>query len=179
MTRKPSQEPCAGGLSKNAEFTKLCPPSERRSPESVGFPGSPRRGGFLVLSCDGHGSADSGAGVCGQQPSFLPPLTGRAFAGECRLRDLDSQLGVNELRPSCVPDIFCVKLQVSRGKCWSAEVRMLGAFSFPQFLQGENNPHSVWMLQACLQQEEEVVFKRLARKQSCNLRCQVTILSRL
>ena len=25
----------AGGLSKNAEFAKLCPPSERRSPESV------------------------------------------------------------------------------------------------------------------------------------------------
>ena len=36
---------------------------------------------------------------------------------------------------------------------------MLGQFSFPQFLQGENNPHSVWMLQSCLKQEEEVVFK--------------------
>ena len=38
---------------------------------------------------------------------------------------------------------------------------MLGDFNFAQFLQGENNPHSVWMLQSSIEAEGTNVYKTL------------------
>ncbi|CAE7207557.1 unnamed protein product [Symbiodinium pilosum] len=104
------------GLSKSADFTKLCPPSERRSPE-------------LVLEY-----------AVSNLKSYLPSLAG---------------------------------LPEESADYVTSTVRMLGQFSFPQFLQGENNPHSVWMLQSCLKQEDEVVFKMFLLAQTCVL-CGVT-----
>jgi len=104
------------GLSKSADFTKLCPPSERRSPESVLD--------YAVSNLK----------------SYIPSLAG---------------------------------LPAESADYVVSTVRMLGQFSFPQFLQGENNPHSVWMLQSCLKQEEEVVFKMFLLAQVCVL-CGVT-----
>mmetsp|Transcript_3355 Transcript_3355/g.7926 ORF Transcript_3355/g.7926 Transcript_3355/m.7926 type:complete len:475 (+) Transcript_3355:2-1426(+) len=104
------------GLSKNPEFAKLCPPSERRSPESV-------------------------------------------------LEFAISSLG------SCLPSLAALPKEST--DYIASTVRMLGQFSFPQFLQGENNPHSVWQLQACLDQEEQVVFKMFLLTQVCVL-CGVT-----
>ncbi|OLP92674.1 hypothetical protein AK812_SmicGene25481 [Symbiodinium microadriaticum] len=104
------------GLSKSADFTKLCPPSERRSPESV-----------LEYAVS-------------NLKSYIPSLAG---------------------------------LPAESADYVVSTVRMLGQFSFPQFLQGENNSHSVWMLQSCLKQEEEVVFKMFLLAQVCVL-CGVT-----
>ena len=41
------------------------------------------------------------------------------------------------------------------------EVRMLAEFNFAQFLQGENNPHAIWLLACSLEREGERVLKRL------------------
>jgi len=104
------------GLSKNAEFAKLCPPSERRSPESILA--------FAVSELAG----------------YLPSLAALPIEG-----------------------IDYV----------AATVRMLGQFSFPQFLQAENNPHSVWQLQMAIKDTDPVIFKLFLLTQVCVL-CGVT-----
>lgn len=104
------------GLSKNSEFAKLCPPSERRSPETV-------------LSY-----------AVNELQMYLPSLASLPPEGSNYV---------------------------------ASTVRMLGQFSFPQFLQAENNPHSVWMLQSVMKVEDPVIFKMFLLTQVCVL-CGVT-----
>ncbi|CAJ1390353.1 unnamed protein product [Effrenium voratum] len=104
------------GLSKNSDFAKLCPPSERRSPEKV-----------LEYAIEGL---------------------------ECYMPSIAS------LDTEALDHV-------------TATVRMLGDFNFAQFLQGENNPHSVWMLQSSIEAEGTNVYKMFLLTHVCIL-CGVT-----
>ncbi|CAJ1390363.1 unnamed protein product [Effrenium voratum] len=55
----------------------------------------------------------------------------------------------------------------------TAVVRMLAEFNFAQFLQGENNPHAIWLLACSLEREGERVLKMCLLAQVCIL-CGVT-----
>ncbi|CAE7439880.1 unnamed protein product [Symbiodinium sp. CCMP2592] len=104
------------GLSKSEDFSKLCPPSERRTPEQVL--------NYAISHLD----------------AFLPSM-------------------------ACL-----------RGDAYDylvSTARMLKEFNFAQLLQGENNPHSVWLLQCSLQEEGEKVFGIYLFVQVCML-CGVT-----
>ncbi|CAJ1340268.1 unnamed protein product [Effrenium voratum] len=90
------------GLSKSSDFSKLCPPSERRNPEQVLS--------YAICNLD----------------AYLPSI-------------------------ACLgPETYTYVVNT---------VRMLSEFNFAQLLQGENNPHSVWQLQASLQEEGETTFQ--------------------
>ncbi|CAE7790108.1 unnamed protein product, partial [Symbiodinium sp. CCMP2456] len=98
------------------DFSKLCPPSERRTPEQVL--------NYAISHLD----------------AFLPSM-------------------------ACL-----------RGDAYDylvSTARMLKEFNFAQLLQGENNPHSVWLLQCSLQEEGEKVFGIYLFVQVCML-CGVT-----
>eukprot|EP00439_Symbiodinium_sp_Y106_P006292 s2847_g1.t1 len=99
-----------------SDFSKLCPPSERRTPEQVL--------NYAISHLD----------------AFLPSM-------------------------ACL-----------RGDAYDylvSTARMLKEFNFAQLLQGENNPHSVWLLQCSLQEEGEKVFGIYLFVQVCML-CGVT-----